>query len=274
MKSKFLSLLISIIGIYGCSENKFFLKDNTVYQMRMIETSGDSIKYPTRTFQLKTVNFHSIASGTIKDNGDNVIITLKNLGLADSTITGIDLEKHPRLNLDNLGKYYFPESQLVPDSAIISKLKYLDIKPVLQGLTFPLKIRPKLTSPSLLDSFPQTVETAFSAALALGWKLSYNVFDSKENPWGQYTNSYSFMPGIFLGVGAEDLEKTNTRNPVITFGTKAATISYGLFFVVGYNRINLGYGLGWDHAFGEGSSSWLYQNKLWHGITVGVDIIK
>jgi hypothetical protein len=44
--------------------------------------------------------------------------------------------------------------------------------------------------------------------------------------------------------------------------------------MLGYNNINFGYSFGWDYATGEGHNGWLYQGQLWHGITIGIDIIK
>lgn len=105
-------------------------------------------------------------------------------------------------------------------------------------------------------------------------EVTHNVYNSKKNIFGQNTNRYSFSPGIFLGAGATDLKKSNTRNPAITFERKAAIIATGGFFMLGFNSINLGYSFGADFATGNGSKQWLYQGKMWHGIIFVIDIIK
>ena len=125
-----------------------------------------------------------------------------------------------------------------------------------------------------MDSFPSQAETGFNIALAGGWKFNINSYSSKKDLFGKNIRQFSLTPGWLLGAGAADLTKDNTRNPIIDFKRKAAIISTGGFIMLGYNTINFGYSFGWDFATGEGHKGWLYQGQLWHGITIGFDIIK
>lgn len=74
-----------------------------------------------------------------------------------------------------------------------------------------------------------------------------------KNIFGQNFNRFSISPGIFLGTGAADLKKSNTRNPVILFERKAAIITTGGFLMIGFNSINLGYAFGSSFPPGTGS---------------------
>jgi hypothetical protein len=169
-----------------------------------------------------------------------------------------------------MNKYYFPEPDSFPDAF---KLTYLDSKLVLQGLSIPLKIRPRLSGDMRLDSFPQQAETGFNPSIAFGWKFNLNIFKTEKDIFGKNLRQISFTPGWFLGTGAVDLKKANTR-PMIKFERKAALISTGFFFMLGYNNINMGYSFGWDYATSTGKKDWMYQGHIWHGITIGIDIIK
>lgn len=171
-----------------------------------------------------------------------------------------------------INKYYFDEDDLAPSHR--RSFWYFDSKPVLQTLTIPLKIRPKLTEPAFKDSFATTAETGINIALAGGWKFNFNQYQQSKNIFGQRTQRLSISLGLLLGAGAVDLKKSNTRNPVIEFERKAPVVTTGLFFLLGFNQLNVGYSFGWDNAKGKGGPEWLYQNRKWHGITFGLDLIK
>lgn len=177
---------------------------------------------------------------------------------------------------ENLGKIYFPEAELDPDGAAYTKLNYFDSKPVLQALSIPLRFRPKLRNAALADSFPQQVETGVNVGIALGWKFTHNVYNSKQGVFGQTTNRYALSPGYFMGLGATDLKKSNTRGPTIVFERKAAVLTKGFYLMLGVNSINIGGAVGWDSVLGSSNErkGWLYQGKTWYGVIVAVDLLK
>ncbi len=188
---------------------------------------------------------------------------LKPVGVPTTVTGGL---KNDKKNL--VGNYYAPE----PDD--VEKFVYWDSKPVLQSMAIVLKLRPRLNDRALLDSIPSQVETGFSPALAFGWKFTRNKFSAEKNIFDKNTQQWSITPGAFLGTGGVDLTKANTRAPKINFQRKAAFVSTGGFLTLGYNNINFGYTIGFDHATGEGSKGWLYKGKVWHGIVFGFDLIK
>lgn len=269
---KMISIILSIsLILSSCTQKKYFLKDNVIY--KKIETGIDSQIYKIQSDTLVVGTW-----GTLKDNGDNLSIKIDATSTILTGFSDIDTKKTEnarKLEALSLNKYYFPESSgLLLDSLQQSSIAYVDFRPVFQALSFPVKIRTKLTTPALGDSFPTQVETNISFAFAGGYKISYNKFNAQANYLGLFTDRYSFTPGLFFGLGAVDLQKSNTRNPIITFGRKSLTYSFGVFAVFGFNNLNFGYSFGMDHSTGDGSQGWVYQNKPWHGLTLGVDIIK
>jgi hypothetical protein len=269
--------ILSVVSLFSsCVEDKYIFKND--YIARIKTTANTSLNGGQVITVLPTIDSlnlykvdHCFTKCKIENKGDYLIIR----EISESNIHCVRrllLKGAPiQWKKDLVNKYYFPEMDSFPTA---KKLVYLDSKPVLQGIAITLKIRPKLNESSRLDSFPSQTETGFNPAIAVGWKFNYNIFKPKKDFWGRNLNQFSLTPGIFLGTGAVDLKKSNTRNPIIKFERKAAILSTGGFIMFGYNNINLGYSFGFDYATGTGKNSWLYQGKMWQGITIGIDIIK
>jgi len=74
-------------------------------------------------------------------------------------------------------------------------------------------------------------------------------------------------------MGATDL-KIKTNAPGLLSDRKSPAFTYGCMVLIGLNSIGIGYAFGFDNIIGSGSKNWVYQNRIWHGITVSVDLIK
>jgi len=146
---------------------------------------------------------------------------------------------------------------------------YADAKPIIQGLTIPLKIRPSIPEFNL----PDQAENNYNAALALGYKGSINFFRFEKDEFGKYQQQISFTVGAFLGIGVTSLTTSNT-NPIIDKPRNVPYRSVGTFITLGFNNINFGYALGWDATVNTGGIGWAYQLRPWHGVMIGIEIIK
>jgi hypothetical protein len=266
-------VMVMVVSLSSCINEKYIYKSNTIYEVQSLPAITDGGAPTTETNNIlkhkPTKGFKAILS----DKGE--YLTIKPVAVQRFTTTTIPLTK-PLVGwrAEIVDKKYFPELDFETSSKVPFKLKYFDTKPVLQALTVPLKMRPKLSDVALKDSFPSQAETGFNVGVAFGWKFTHNVYSPNKNIFGQNTNRFSISPGFFLGTGAADLKKSNTRNPVILFERKAAIFTTGGFFMIGFNSINLGYAFGSDFATGTGSKQWLYQGKMWHGIIFAIDILK
>jgi hypothetical protein len=186
---------------------------------------------------------------------------------------------HAELQLSE--RYYFPETSYPKEGVAPlnntyvtpNRLTYSENRLVLQSMTIPLKIRPAIGSAKYKDSLPSQVETGFNAGFALGVKRTWSIFKPELNALGSNTTKLSLTPGVFVNLGAADVKKLTT-NYTITVERKEPVLSYGLFFMIGFNNINIGYSIGGDHLLSENKKTWVYQGKYWHGITVALDIIK
>jgi hypothetical protein len=253
----------------SCVQQKLFFGQNTVATVESsAPTTVDGIPMPVDQVKVFVVKESFVSKVDVKDD----VVVLKDFKPSkgpDHIFGIVGGATSPKKELK--GKYYYPEVDHVSD---VKALKFLDTKPVLQGISIPLKIRPQLNNIALLDSFPSQTETGFNPALSFGWKLNLNIQRPKKDVFGKNLTTLSITPGWFLGTGAVDLSKSNTRNPKIEFARKAAIISTGGYIMAGFNNLNIGLSFGWDRATGRGSGTWLYQDELWYGVTLGFDVIK
>jgi hypothetical protein len=269
----FILIALFTSSLTSCINEKYIYKSNTLYKNQSIAASSNGGNPASETHNLLVMKPVKGFKAVVTDKGDYLII--KPIGEPSFETNLIELTNAPVLTrAENVGKLYFPEVDFDTSANPPFRLEYFDSKPVLQALSIPLKIRPKLDTEALKDSFPSQAETGFNVGVALGWKFTHNIYNSNKNIFGQNTNKYSIAPGIFLGAGATDLKKANTRNPRIVFERKAALVTTGGYLMFGINSINLGYAFGADFATGTGSKQWLYQGKIWHGIIFAIDILK
>ena len=184
--------------------------------------------------------------------------------------------------LQATGKFYFSEAMYPNNSngtpntnytGTPSKLMYSESRVVLQALSIPLKLRPKISNARYKDSLPTQVETGFNAGFATGIKKTWSTFKADPNVLGLNTTKISATTGIFFNIGGTDVRRLTT-NYTIPVDRKEPFLSHGFFLMLGVNNINLGYAVGTDRLLSKNKETWVYQNKLWHGIIVALDIIK
>lgn|GEM_PF-4353393 len=137
-------------------------------------------------------------------------------------------------------------------------------------MTIPLKFRRKVNG---FLKLPSQVETGINVGITPAIKWSKNVFDPRRKVMGKAINIYSLNTGLLINFGATDLSST-TNAPGLVSDRKAATFTYGGAITFAVNNFHLGYAVGADSIIGEGSTNWLYQNRLWHGFIIGIDFFK
>lgn len=266
-------LFLILVGLLASCSQKMLLKGSTAYKAK----TGNGPN-PTAGYQRYKVN----KSTPIKmlDNGTYVIIHPVNKWNTDDftaqpnsttwfPFSDASFIKWEDWKTADTSAGYFPEEQ----DSFKATFWYQDGKVILQGASIPLKIRPKIRKPELGDSIPSTTETGFNVGFLAGYKFSWNKVNKKQNIFGNQTNAVSVTPGALLSIGAADLSTSSTR-PAIAFARKSPMVTIGGACVIGFNRINFGYALGFDYALGPYSSSWLYQGKMWNGLIVSLDLIK
>lgn len=297
MRQLIFFITISIL-IVSCSSTKSIditnlSKGNTLYELEYSE-EGESksivkIYKSKRNAKVKldlTNENFSLTPYNLEDDFElvqemaldkNIGSTEKKLKLLDKFATSTDVESATIVELDGLKGLNDPakafKSVKLYDDLDFEKsvpLRFNENKMVFQTLTIPFKIRGKE------GDLPSTVATNFNAGIAYGyqWNLSQlNPFYGKNNQMvGYELEKLSFALAPFAGLTTVALTAENTE-PDININQTVMGFSVGAAGVFSFNRLNLGLAVGIDHGFGR-ANDWVYQDKLWTGIVIGLDLIK
>lgn len=83
--------------------------------------------------------------------------------------------------------------------------------------------------------------------------------------------SFSFGLGGFASVGSA-LVSTFTTNGAITDEYEALGLNYGLASIVGYKTFTAGLALGFENLASSDNPLWIYRNKPYLGVTIGLNL--
>jgi len=134
-------------------------------------------------------------------------------------------------------------------------------------ITIGFKYRPATTS------LPRQINTNFNGQIYLGYRVDRFQIHFKETPAGlkRMNHHRAFTIGTFGGFGATAVNPWTTNNQ-ITDEYDGVVLSRGLAVMIGLNNLTVGAGIGWDYLTDRDRSVWIYQNKPWLGLAVGLNI--
>lgn len=122
------------------------------------------------------------------------------------------------------------------------------------------------------NGVPAQLTTDLNIALYTGWRHdSYKIL-SKTDPLGKSyrkINNWGYDFGVFAGPGTTVVNPFTTRN-------KSSDEYNGMIFqggVAGFIELSIasfGIALGYDYLLSPDRNIWMYQNKPWVGLVVGI----
>ncbi len=121
---------------------------------------------------------------------------------------------------------------------------------------------------------PQQLNTDLNGSLYLGYKTERYTVACMRDALGHHqrvVRNTGFDMGGFVGLGATTMNGSVTQDPIaIEYTGMVLTGGVGVFTSVG----SLGFGLtcGWDHLLDENGDRWIYQDKPWLGLSIGVNL--
>jgi hypothetical protein len=120
---------------------------------------------------------------------------------------------------------------------------------------------------------PRQLNTNFNGNLFLGYRIDRFWLDFKKTPAGIKKQLYhrAITLGAFGGIGSAFISPWTTNNQ-ISDEYDGFILSRGIATMVGVNNLTVGVGLGWDYLTDRDKSIWIYQNKPWIGLTVGLNV--
>lgn len=136
-------------------------------------------------------------------------------------------------------------------------------------ITIPIKYRPAAAQ------VPSQINSVLNAAAYFGYRMDYYQLDgTKTNPIGKINlaiDHFGFSLGGFLGIGNSELSPTTTLGN-IPLEYEGIVLSKGIAAIFAVNKFTMGIGLGWDNLLDSNRSFWIYQNKPWLGLAIGINL--
>lgn len=121
---------------------------------------------------------------------------------------------------------------------------------------------------------PNQLNSQLNFALYSGYRRDYYRFQVQQNPLGVYrqrVRHFEFDIGVFAGLG------TTPINPTVTNGLVAEEYDgivwqKGVAFFIGSNSFTAGIGIGTDALLDRNRRHWLYQERPWLGVMIGLNL--
>ncbi len=182
----------------------------------------------------------------------------------DVTQENINIYKVSDKNINK--DVYLSFSTGTTDSIEITPLKLrkrsldLDITSIL------LKYRPSVYN------LPQQLTTDLNIAIYAGWRHDKYTIKSETDPLNKRylkISSLAYDFGFFTGPGTTSINGFTTNN-------RAVNEYSGMIMQTGFagflesNVASFGFSLGFDYLLNRDRRIWIYQNKPWVGVIVGV----
>lgn len=134
-------------------------------------------------------------------------------------------------------------------------------------ITEPFKYRPGASG------FPRQVNASFNGNVYVGYRIDKFKIGYEATPAGTKKNisHLALTAGGFAGLGSTFVSPWTT-NYQTTDEYEGLVLSKGLTVMMGLKSLTFGIGIGWDTLTDRDKSIWIYQNKPWYGLTIGLSV--
>jgi len=121
--------------------------------------------------------------------------------------------------------------------------------------------------------FPRQINSSFNGNVYIGYRVDRFWLDYKNTPAGMVKElkHSAITMGGFGGIGTAFISPWST-NYRTTDEYDGVVLTRGLALMVGINSLTVGLGVGWDYLTDRDKDIWIYQNKPWYGLTLGLNI--
>ena len=129
-----------------------------------------------------------------------------------------------------------------------------------------MKYRPSI------GELPAQLTTDLNLAMYAGWRFDYYRVEHKKDPLNRSCADISnrgFDFGFFAGPGTTLISPFTTRNKR-SDEYNGMIIQGGFAGFIESNMASFGLSVGYDYLLSSDRNNWIYQNKPWVGLVVGV----
>ncbi|CAN5383980.1 hypothetical protein BH09BAC3_BH09BAC3_14100 [soil metagenome] len=133
-------------------------------------------------------------------------------------------------------------------------------------IVVPFKYRPATT-------LPRQLTTEFNGNVFVGYRVDRYSLTYEQTRLGlpKSYKHYALSIGGFAGLGSTSVTPWTT-NYGTTEEYMGLVLTRGLGILVGVNNLTVGAGVGWDILTDRDRNIWVYQNKAWYGLTLGLNL--
>jgi hypothetical protein len=137
----------------------------------------------------------------------------------------------------------------------------------LDVMTVPFKYRPATSG------LPRQLNTEFNGNAFIGYRIDRFRLRVLQTPFGRKNKIIhrGITLGAFGGLGSTNISPSTTQNQTAD-EYNALILTRGLGIMIGINNLTVGLGAGWDYVTDRDKEIWIYQNKPWYGLTVGLNL--
>lgn len=124
------------------------------------------------------------------------------------------------------------------------------------------------------ENVPPQLNPSLSAALYFGYRGDDFKIRYKKTLLGKnkrFLNYFSHSFGLFLAVASPPISETTT-NGHEWMEYNGVALRGGGAFLIGLNDFTIGFAIGFDHLMDKNKDHWVYQNKPWLGLTLGLSL--
>ncbi len=140
-----------------------------------------------------------------------------------------------------------------------------------QGLDIDISTVLMKYRPSIGD-LPAQLTTDLNLALYAGWRFDFYPVEHRKDPLKRsYANikNRGFDLGFFAGPGTTLISPFTTRN-IRSDEYNAMIVQGGFAGFIESNMASFGLAVGYDYLLSKDRAIWIYHNKPWVGLVVGV----
>lgn len=121
-------------------------------------------------------------------------------------------------------------------------------------------------------NLPNQLTTDFNGNFFIGYRYDrFRLKASSKNRRQEYLSHRAMTFGLFGGIGTSAINPSTT-NYLITNEYNGVVVQRGVVVMAGVQKLTIGLSAGWDYLIDENESKWIYQNKPWYGLMVGINL--
>ena len=122
------------------------------------------------------------------------------------------------------------------------------------------------------SGFPNQLSNTWNGAFYVGFRSDVYKLSYEKNPLKvdeRTVSHFGYSLGFFTGMGTSRVDPSVTLKRLdYEYDGFIGLLGIGGF--IGINRVNFGLAFGYDYLFDGNKNAWIYHEKPWLGLTVGI----